>query len=213
MTLNGLLPWHHRYQLGQDLQCTRRSNNGNGNGNDNNIPHNTDNSSCPPKKSEASMLMVIGLVVVVLISTQTVLSAIVANPPSHQLTTKKNSYQKQSTYTSTTPQDVIGDTHHLHPATPSTINTHDNDKWQYHDLLQRIGWMQAVVEFRVEMANIASDMEKDRRNHQNEIEEKAQMGDYTMDISSLYDLVSEMVRCKYKLSTDTKNNLNVSSHA
>jgi hypothetical protein len=137
-------------------------------------------------KQEGTFFMMMGLILVVLLSTQSVLSKISSSSNkltietegyAHQLKQVHNSYSLDRSMTS----------HN------ETINTGSSLAKNSHSVLQEIGWMQAVVEYRVKLANVAFEMEQYRKNNAQEIKRQAEKGIYTMDISPLHDLISEMV--------------------
>ncbi len=140
----------------------------------------------------------------VLISTQSVLSSISASS-SHKLSViKENEYDNDSDGLVTERlslhdlSSMSRDVTRLSLGNHSEITKNDhntsNGVTNNDNMLQTLGWMQAVVEYRVKMSNIAFEMEQNRQSNMNEIEQQAQVGNFTMDISPLYDLVSEMVR-------------------
>jgi hypothetical protein len=196
MTVNGLLPSHHAHR---DEHSPRS---------------NSTSSVCASKKNETSLIMMVGLVAMVLVSTQSVLSAIATQSSSQKLVVDGLNYihdvQQQQ------PSTTIDMSHHPLPTdgasrTQAAPSPPSSSKRTTSVVLQEIGWMQAVVEYRVKMANIAYEMEQRRRNHEKEILQEAARGNYTMDISPLYDLVSEMVRrsLKFPLQFCTKMRYNI----
>ncbi|KAG7361474.1 hypothetical protein IV203_036575 [Nitzschia inconspicua] len=174
------------------------------------LPHNntsrwnTGTSICASKKNELSFFMMVGLVAIVLVSTQSVLSTIATHSSSQKmLVDTTSSYlpiqQPQQSAIATSHASTIDTTNPSHNDnhSPNPPTQHKNPPAsgpaRTSVVLQETGWMQAIVDYRVKMANIALDMEQHRHNHQKEIEEQAAMGNYTMDISPLYDLISEMI--------------------
>lgn len=183
MTAQGLLPSHH---------VVSSATNGK--------PATCGGGVAAAKKNEVPLMLMVGLVVIVLLSTQSVLSAVTNHSSSQKLVVDMD--YSTSTYgrVETTPhtqqhtQSVLSPGTTVATASATSLSSSSSSKRPTSVTLQKVGWMQAVIEYRVKLANIAYEMEQFRLNNAKDIAYQAtSLGKYTMDISPLYDLVSEMV--------------------
>jgi hypothetical protein len=166
MTAPGLLPSHH---------VVSSSTNGK--------PATCSGGVATAKKNEVPLMLMVGLVVIVLLSTQSVLSAVTNHSSSQKLVVDMD--YSTSTYgrVDTTPhtqqhtQVVLNPGTTVATASGASLSSSSSSKRPTSVTLQ-----------------IAYEMEQFRQNNAKDIAYQAtSLGKYTMDISPLYDLVSEMV--------------------
>jgi hypothetical protein len=60
-----------------------------------------------------------------------------------------------------------------------------------HPVLEELGWMQTVAMYQTKFAQVAWNMEESRAAHRQDFQTQSRLGNYTFDISSLYDLVQD----------------------